>query len=675
MTGTNSGPGWLNDEGCVMKTSLPKFGRAVWAAVGVGCVVGAAVLSGALAGSAPDASGSTVSVPLPGGVAAIDTATLEVYFTSADARRAWSAASPTRLGVPSTPTTHDGVTSWRYDAADLEVSVSAVSGRLLIEFTSGSDGDIVWPVAGVDETAASIEFPNGEGQSIPVDDAFWQSDESHLTESTWNLTDNLTMPFWGVTFRDDGVSYIVEADTDIGTELKFDAPQQRMQVSARHAFRSTLDTMTYRVTVSPTDGDPLASARDFRRALDDAGGITTLDEKIAADPNVEGLRGALHGYLWADGDNPALIARMRELGIDRAWLGYDIDVAPMSASTVAAATAAGYLVGPYDTWENAQDPLEADSSTSIWPGQIWPDGCALDENGEPLEGFGGRGCTLSSTAMAAEEEHSGVLSSRVETMTNNGVSSYFLDVDATGDLAHDHSPVHPQTKAQDRQNRIDRMGRLARGDYSDGSPLVLGSEKAEWWANPVLSFSHGSSTPISNGIWMLQKDKEEWGGFWPQERPAFFFRPVTLPDALAREMFAPRYRVPLYQAVLHDAVASADRWEMGLFKFAGLEEQRTLTNMLYNSPAMVSLDMRVLDERGEYLASMQEFFSFLQSAAATDALLSFERLGTDVQPTRFGFEGEISLTVTVNFGHEDSEGVAGGCALAETPGGTQTYCP
>lgn len=673
-------PGDAPHTGITHTTRRPRTARGRVLLGGTLCLAlmtGAVQLSAHASDSAPG-TGSPVTVAVDGGVAAIDPATLAVTFTPAGGRPiVWSAPSPTALGTPTTAVSSDGTVSWGYADSDLRVTVSEQQGRLDTRLDSTTDRSITWPVTATDASARSIEFPNGEGRSVPVDDPFWWSDDAHLTGDPWNLTDNLSMPFWGTTLDGAGVSYIVHADTDIGTELDFAPHEDRLTASGIHDFNGVLDTSAYRVTMSATDGGPIAAAQDYRRLLLSQDGITTLDEKIRKNPENQKLIGAFHAYLWGAGDDPTLIDRLQELGIQDVWLGYNPDHDVMSADTVAAAAAAGYLTAPYDTWENAQDPATTDTVTSVWPGDIWPAACALDENGEPLGGFWGRGCTLSNAQMAIEEAERGVLSSRVQALSGNGVTSYFLDVDATGDLAHDHSPVHPQTKAEDRQYRIDRMGRLQDGAFSNGRPFVLGSEKAEWWANPVVSFSHGSSTVLSSGIWKLQQDREQWGNYWPAERPDFFFKPVDLPASLVKEMIDPRYRVPLYEAVLHDSIVSTDRWEMGLYKFAGQETTRILSNLLTNTPAMLALDHGVLDEHGQQLAEMTAFFRILQDAAGTAAMTSFERVGSNVQRTGFGADDTApTLTVSVNFGDAEEAGVPAKCAVATVAGQTPvTYCP
>lgn len=641
---------------------------AAGALVAVACAAAGCAPAGAI-GSSPRLDEGSVVVPLGDGAARIDPATLRIEHEGPQGLDSWSAASPTALGTPTAPVVTPSSASWGYDGSDLTVVASEQQGRLSMVLTTASEEVVAWPVtAGPD--VRSIEFPNGGGLSVPVADAFWSSEEAGLTETTWDFAGGLTMPFWGATLADRGVSYVVV--DDIGTSLAFDDHDGRLGAFAEHTFSSGRATGTYEVLLAPTDGDPVAAARDYRSWLRSSGSFVSLDDKIAAAPETEKLVGALHAYTWGDGRDPEIVARLRALGIEHAWLGYDADGDPMSAAAVAAAGEAGYLVGPYDTWDNAQDPLDADTEASVWPGSLWPDGCVLDEAGEPVEGFGGRGCALSTAALDAAEAEHGAVTDRVGAVTANGATSYFLDVDAVGQLMRDHSALHPQTEAQDRARRLARLHALSSGDFSGGEPLVLGSETVAAWAAPAVSYSHGSSTPLADGLWALQQDAAAWGGWWPAERPAFFFRGATLPPALATAMFDPTYRVPLYETVLHDSVISTDRWELGLYKFPDLVRDRVLTNMLYGTPAVVPLDQQVLDEHGEELAAMQQFFEVLVQAAGTSPMTSFERVSDGVQRTGFG---DGSLTVTVNFGTSDEAGVAAGCAVAATAASSTTYCP
>jgi glycosyl hydrolase family 129 len=192
----------------------------------------------------------------------------------------------------------------------------------------------------------------------------------------------------------------------------------------------------------------------------------------------------------------------------------------------------------------------------------------------------------------------------------------------------------------------------------------------------VVSFSHGSSTPVTNALWAAERDKASWGGYWPGERPPTMFKPVTLAPDLARFMFDPRYRVPLYETVLHDSVISLDRWELSLYKLPEQRETRILLAMLYNTPLNFVLDKRTLTEHGAEMAELYRYFTFLRDAAGTAPMTGFRWLTADhlVQRTTFG---DQALTVTANFGATTHDGVPGGCVAATTPGlaSPRVLCP
>lgn len=639
--------------------------RATMVALAMLAMTASGCASPATSAAGPAWKDGHVLIPVRNGTASIDPATLQVDFHVGNRTDSWSAASPTTLGKPTPPVVVRNSVRWGFEGSDLTVIAAAESGRLSVDIESPTDRALSWPVTG-GRAAASVEFPNGEGQTIPTDDPFWLSPQAGLDGSSWDFAGGLTMPFWGATLPNGGVSYIVH--DDIGTTLNFDVDDSRMHATAEHTFSAARATDEYKIFFAPTDGNPVAAGQDYRQYLSDTSGIVSLDEKIAANPDTASLIGALHAYTWGDGRDASIVTRLQDLGIQNAWLGYD--GTPMTADSVAAAQAAGYLVGPYDTWSNAQDPADSDTASSIWPGSLWPAGCVTDTAGNPVSGFSGRGCYLSTAALDAAQADGGVLNQRVQAFVQNGASSYFLDVDAVGQLFRDYSPAHPQTEAEDRASRLARLEALASGTFSNGSPLVVGSETAAAWSNPAVSYSHGSSTPLTDGIWALQQDKETWGGYWPEDRPGFFFGQTQLPEPIAEAMFDPTYRVPLYETVLHDSVISTDRWEMGLYRFPDLVHERTLTNLLYNTPAIIALDSRTLDDHGPELARMQQFFAQLQRAGGTEPMTSFEHVDQDVQRTTFG----DALTITVNFGAEDRAGVAAGCALAIINGNEETFC-
>ncbi|WP_328608850.1 glycoside hydrolase [Amycolatopsis sp. NBC_00345] len=638
---------------------------AVLRAIAVTVVAGS-VLAGApaaLAGTGVSLDHGALAIPVSGGVALLDPATLRVDARTAAGKLVLSEGAQEPLGAPGPLSIHNGTYTWSYPSRGLTASASARDGRLVVDLRASADGDLNWPVTGTDRAASAVQFPRGEGLSVPVADPWWNG---QLGGTDPVRLQDLTMPFWGYTLGSVGAGYVVP--TDLGTSLRFVSSAGRLHTSTAHHFAAADGTDGYTVAFSVTDGSPVAPALDYRRWLANHGQLGNLEQKIRANPAVGKLIGAFHAYLWGDGRTTEAVRQMRQLGLGRMWLGYDSDDSPMPADAVRAAEDAGYLVGPYDSWDNAQDPATADTPAARWPSPVWPQACVEDAQGKPETGFQGRGCYVSSQALADAEPTHHYLADRVAATAASGADSYFLDVDATGELFRDHSAAHPMTEAQDRANRLSRMAKLS-GEF------VLGSESAGAWANQVLAFSHGSSTPVADGLWAAERDKDAWGTYWPPARPGFFFKPATISADLAKAMFDPRYRVPLYETVLHDSVISLDRWELPLDKLPGQRATRIQLAMLYNTPLNLALDRKALTEEGPELASLQRFFAGLQSAAGTKAMTGFRTLSGDgrVQQTTFG---DHALVVTANFGSTAYQGLPGGCVSAERPGRpAERLCP
>gem|GEM_PF-502960 len=617
---------------------------------------------------------SGVSVVVTSGVVEFDTATLGVRMTRKGASEIIaSEPSSTSLGPPAEVTVTASSALWEYPESGVKVALRTTNAGAGVEASISTDRltSLQWPVSSRDASVRSLEYANGNGQTIPIRDVFWNSDASGLPGSAKDVAGSLTVPAWGVTGSAAQTGAAFYTPTDIGTTLSFTSHDNVLSVSATHLFDSAADTGVYTVVFTPTDGAPTAAALPYRSYLQENGSLATLQEKIASNPETTKLLGAFHAYVAGDGRSVGAIDALKELGIDRMWLGYDASGTRPGADFVAAASQAGYLVAPYDTWANAQDPATADTPASRWPGSLWPDGCVHKADGAPVRGFGNRGCYLSSRALEQAQQARGVLTQRVADFTSNGATSYFLDVDAVGQFFRDFSPAHPQTEAQDRMIRLARMTKLADGSFSGGQKLVLGSESAAAWSNGPLSYSHGSSTSVTDDLWKAQRDKEAWGGFWPDARPPVFFKPVTLSADIATAMFSPKYQVPLYEAVLHDSVISTDRWELSYEKFPALKRDRALTAMLYNTPLNYVLDRRAIQEHGAEMVRLNDFFTVLQNAAGTLPMTDFTTVGPDrmVQQSVFG---NGALTVRANFGTAPWDTLQPGCVRAEVPNTTQT---
>ncbi|MBA8929591.1 hypothetical protein BC739_006809 [Kutzneria viridogrisea] len=592
------------------------------------CAVAAGVLlAGTLLPGSALAETDQVVLPIAGGTATIKPSSLEVTARTADGGQlVLSAPAVAELG----PVRKTGRASWSYPERGWQVTASTVDGRLLVSVRSAKDGRITWPVSGTDPAATSLQIPNGEGLSVPVDDPWW----ARMLGGEDAQVQNTRMPFWGYTVGGRGISYIAASGND--TDLVAKSSNGRLHTETRHQFGQ--GSAEHTISFALTDASPVASAKDYRRWLITHGGLPTLHDKAAANPDVRRLYGAFHAYTWDKANTPQYVRKLRELGIGRMWLGEDST--RYSEQTVAAAKNAGYLIGPYVSFDNAQDPATADNEGSKWPDELYPKGCVIDADGKPHTGFGGRGCYLSSEALARAEPSRHYLANRLREATANGSNSVFLDVDATSELFTDHSPDHPMTKAKDQANRLARMKQAA-------NQAVVGSEDGAAWANSAITFAHGSATPVPSTWWEFERDKRNWGAWAPQNSPASFFKPVELPADLAKFMFDPKYRVPLYDTVLHGSVISLDRWEISYPKLPDQQKVRAGLAMLYNTPLNYVLNGAETEQQDKDMARLQAFFQPLHEAAAEQPMTEFRWLSADhsVQQTRFG----DVLTVTVDF--------------------------
>ena len=460
-------------------------------------------------------------------------------------------------------------------------------------------------------------IPDGEGMAMDVMDPFWRA--AYRSGSCLGATTLLSFPAWSRTDGKSAVIYALGDGLQSGLCLR---DRDGIQGRLVHDFGSGAGTLDLLIAIRPAE--PLAPAHFYRQMIKGRGQFKSFSEK--AVPGLPRLFGAPQAYVWGDGRDLAFLDDLKSLGIHRIVLGYDQDPRTqqhvVGSAYLRRANTLGYLAGPYDEFDNGQPAATADTPSALW-GELYPSGCIRDRDGKLVGGFANRGCEMSSEALA---RHTGAPSpaSRFASHVAEGARQVFLDVDAFGGFKADFSPEHPMTMAQDRANRLARM-RLAINRFK----LVLGSENVTGWSTPVTHYSHGTAQAHVSVVWPLLKDKERFGGWWPTDQPAIFFKPfVPTPDE-ARLLFGPADRLPLFEAVFHDSVVAADRWEFGLMKVAGQERNRFARALLYGTPTMWNLDRRELARTGRWLKAAQDDFALAHGTGQPVALTDFKWLMPD----------------------------------------------
>ncbi|WP_287146390.1 glycoside hydrolase [Aeromonas sp.] len=336
---------------------------------------------------------------------------------------------------------------------------------------------------------------------------------------------------------------------------------------------------------------------------------------------------------WGQGLSLPVVEALQQAGLRKLWLGTPQWTAALQqGDALTAAQRLGYLVGSYDSYDTAIPPGSNDSwLTAQLPVEIGKRCAILEANGKPKPGFGGEGVYLNPgcTLPFAKSRMS-------ELARTSGINSLFLDVDGTAMASNDDNPAHQQGSQAMIADRNARMSWV-------GEPLglVLGSEDGNALTSKPLMFAHGIQ---SWGFgWedaaMRQQAKSPYylGKWWPDEAPQLFFQPARLKPRYLKTVFNPADRLPLYQAVFHDAVLNSHHWLLDNLKFPGIKEERALLGLLYNTPPLVNLSRSTLDSRLPELVRLDSQFAPLHEALWDKALVGFRwRDGVGrVQETRF----------------------------------------
>jgi hypothetical protein len=566
---------------------------------------------------------------------------------------------------------NDGL-SWRVPQKELTVEVRLSEPDLSIRVTTTREQTLEWPTTGADPHAVAAIFPEGEGLYIPVTDPFWlkmRDRTQGLCRNTWG---GISMPFWGFQFEQTTVAYILP--DDLRSEVCFGDSQGRLVLNTSHQFLKRDGLPPYEIRIALTENSPIGPALAYRKWLIKTGRFVSFAQKAQRAPEASRLLGAMHAYLIGDGRTLATVNQLRQLGVDRACLVYEqdprereSDPAYLTPAVIARAKELGYIIGPYDTFNNIQDPKKADGFESVYDDELYQTGGVLKSDGTRHPGFRGRGYHLSSEALKRAKRR--FIEERVNSHLQAGVNSYFVDVDATGELYDDFDPAHPMTIATDRANRLLRMEFVSRQKR-----LVLGSESAVAWSTSAIHFSHGTLTPKSYLLWQTLRNKERVGGAWPRGRSPRFMAYDAPPD-LATFTFDPKYRLPLFETVFHDSVISLDYVGAPLTKFSNLVQTRSLLLLLYNVPSLWILDLKAITECGNRIKAMNEFFAPIHRRAGDKPLTRFKWLTPDrmVQQARFADE----IVMTANFGASVFNGIPPRCIEARRlkEGGKNLFCP
>jgi len=346
---------------------------------------------------------------------------------------------------------------------------------------------------------------------------------------------------------------------------------------------------------------------------------------------------------WGSAISTSFLKELSASGIDRACLVMnDLSSGDARPDVARLANELGYLCGPYDSYDGVHPPGMKDSwETSQFDAELYAHGGVMRENGTYRPGFNQKGRTLNAAAARPYLERR--VRGKIGSVPYN---SWFVDCDAYGQWFDDFSPGHPATQASDCAARIDRMDWISRTFN-----IPVGSEGGVALAASAIFYAHGMLTPaIGWGDKDLEDRRSKWylGTYWPPEAPDVFFKKVPLKEKYRIQAWDPRYRLPLYEAAMHDSVITTHHWGTPSLKFKGTESVMALIEQLYNVPPLYHFTRETFAKEKARILAHYRFFSPLHRRLALQPLTGFRWLDSDrlVQRTTFGDGTEL----TANFG-------------------------
>jgi hypothetical protein len=521
-----------------------------------------------------------------------------------------------------------------YLPGDFDMSVGIVlSGNTLV-FTLTADpaspmsDNLSFPGPIASTAADYLVVPRATGLIIPVTDQypFW-------AHTMWGWKG--TMPFAGVTDLASG--YMITSDdpwdTNIETPMPWNQEYSTLQLSHLPS-KSTFGYMRTFYLTFFSQGGYVSMCKWYRAHAEALGHVKTFTQKIADNPNVEKLLGAVDFWaLQSHFKTEAFIDSMVDFGMDRAILslgGGWYNPADQSA-IIEHINGRGLLSSRYDIYTDVWPPTHPEAPgyrTEGYPDDVIvnADGSLREGwlsylNGDPFQGY-----------YVCSATHRGYARSWIaDDLQINPYNARFIDVELSSSLYECFSTTHPTGRREDAQYRIQLLETV-----KDEFNLVTGSEEARDWAFPVVDFGEGTMTisPATNAGY-------DWAE--PLDDPGA--------DYLAYNV-NPAIRIPLHGLVYHDVHVPTWYTGDGASKVPASWDDKDLFNILYGSmPLFLPPNVGYWAQNREKFITSYHLVSSVFRITGQFPMIDHRMLSPDFQVQQSTFAN--GWTVVVNFATTD----------------------
>ncbi len=366
---------------------------------------------------------------------------------------------------------------------------------------------------------------------------------------------------------------------------------------------------------------------------------------------------------WGQGLTDKTLDALQKAGLAKLWIGMGDgwEGGLWHPETVGDFVAAGYLIGPYDSYETAIAPgLRPDWATAQLGKAAFETMGVMRKSGNITKGFQQAGVYTNSVSVLP------ILKARVAALAKaTGFNSWFIDCYTTGMVFDDYRPGHEMTMAQNAASDEASLRWI-----SETLRLPVGSEDGNATTVGGAVFAHGMQTPVMGwGDPDLQKNKDSpyyLGNWYPSDGPGIFFKTVPLKEPYRTLDFAPQTRLPLYQSVFHGSMITTHHWSYDSLKFSNVAPWGELAQLLYNVPPLYHLNAATLAARLPVMKKQDAFFRPLHEVLATRTMDAFAWLSDDrlVQQTTFSDGSRLIANFDAKTRQADGRDLAAGSLTA-----------
>jgi hypothetical protein len=374
-------------------------------------------------------------------------------------------------------------------------------------------------------------------------------------------------------------------------------------------------------------GGYVAQAKRYREYSQDTGLFKSLAEKLAENPNVDLLIGAVNVWApsWYGNHDPVgLITEMQSLGIRRILWSEGT-----SPENIAAMNEMPWvLTSRYDIYQDVWPPGQPEWANH----EGWPEDLVLLPDGSTMPGWVIRGGDTEYPGGVVCSPR-GLEHAQAQMPADLAAHPYrcrFIDTTTASSWRECYHPDHPTSRSEDKHYKMELL-RFCSEDMG----MVTGSETGIDSAVPHVCYFEGM---LSLGPYRL-----------PDCGYTLIDYKEPTEDFLKYQV-GPYYRVPLWELVYHDCVVSHWYWGDSSNKAPEVWDERDLFNTLYGTPPLCMLSPDVWEShKSRFVESYQRVCPIVRRLGY-DEMVSHEFLTSDHTLQRTTWSS--GLSVVVNFGDE-----------------------